>query len=107
MELINLTDAPDQVFSLVVGLRRITVRVYWHSVPGQWLMDLSIDDEPLVQGRPLRLNRLTLRPFKLGIGDFLLTDASTGSLPNRETLARGDVRMVWVSEEEINAAIPA
>lgn len=107
MEVINLTSVSDQTFSLVLGLRRLTVRVCWFPVPGQWLMDLSIDDEPIVYGRPVRLNTLILRPFNLNVGDFFFTDLRPGSAAGLDEVARGDVGLIWISEEEIDAAVSA
>lgn len=99
-----ITDAADQQFTAIMGGRRATIRLRFNVTVNRWMMDLSIDDAPVLTGRRLVLNRDVLAAFDFNIGAIFVYSSKPGVEPGRSELPGGIVRMYHATEVDIAAA---
>lgn len=101
----RILDEPRQKFSVLLNRRRVTFEL-WYSVTTQrWSMDLAIDGAPVLHGRRIVTGVDLLAPFSLGIGILFAWPEVKGSVPDRQGLPLGNVRLYHTTEEEVNAAV--
>lgn len=91
---IHVNGEPGQIFSLVVGGRKITLRLRYNTFAARFSMDLSIDEAPRLTGRRVVTNVDLLKPFDFGIGSIFAA-APDGSPvePTIEAFEQGKVRL--------------
>ncbi|RIY00219.1 hypothetical protein D3218_13115 [Aureimonas flava] len=99
-----ITDLPDQQFTVILNGRRCTIRLRYNVSADRWMMDLSIDEAPVLTGRKLVLDTDLLAPFDFGLGTIFLSDLGSGAQPDRKALPEGRVRMFHATAEEMTAA---
>lgn len=103
----RVTADPNQQFSVFIGGRRVTLRLWWATVTNRWSFDLSIDDLPVITGRRIVTNVDLLRPFGLDIGSIFCVPIVPDSVPDRTGLPNGNCRLYHATQAEIDAAISA
>lgn len=103
----KIADHADQQFATILNNRRVTLRLRYNVTAERWTLDVSIDDLPVLTGRKIVTGVDLLAPFKLGIGLIFALPAKPGSVPNRNDLPLGNVRLYHATEAEYDAAISA
>lgn len=99
----TISDDADQQFATILNGRRVTLRFRYNVTTDRWNMDVSIDDLPVLHGRRVVTGVDLLAPFNLGIGVIFASAAKAGSLPGRNDLPSGNVRLYHASDAEIAA----
>jgi TM2 domain-containing membrane protein YozV len=101
----TIADEPDQNFSIVLGGRRVTIRLWYAVFNDRWSADIAIDGEPKLYGRKIVAGVDLLAAFNLGIG-VIFANIETGSAsPGRDQLVGGLVKIYHATQEEIDASI--
>lgn len=103
MNVFKIIDQADQQFSAVMNNRRVTIRLRYNKVVDRWMLDLSIDDVPVLNGRRVVAGLDLLRGFGFGVGAIVAFSPS-GAAPDRAALPSGVVKLYSVSAEEMKAA---
>lgn len=103
MREIQIIDAADQQFGLMLNRRRVTMRVRYNTSTERWNFDLSVDDLPVIHGRRIVLGVDLLEVFNLDLGKIFALATVAGDAPDRDGLPSGLVRLYHVSDEEIEA----
>lgn len=111
MQKFSIIDAADQQFGTIVSGRRMTIRVRYNPSSDRWSFDLSLDDQPVLQGRRIvtgadlldAVRVLFIRKFSFDIGSLFAVSAKAGSAPDRQALPSGGVELIYFSTEEIQA----
>jgi len=103
MNVFKIIDQADQQFSAVMNNRRVTLRLRYNKIVDRWMFDLSIDDQPVLNGRRIVAGLDLLRGFGLGIG-AIVAFSPAGAAPNRTALPSGVVKLYSVSADEMKAA---
>ena len=104
----KIIDAADQKFSTVLNRRRVTLRVWYSGFDDRWSIDLSLDGDPVINGRKIVTGVDLLAPFNLGIGVLFAMSDKVGVVnPGRSELPEGLVHLYHATEGEVDAAIPA
>lgn len=103
MNVFQIIDEADQQFSAVMNNRRVTLRLRYNKIVDRWMFDLSIDDQPVLNGRRIVAGLDLLRGFGLGIG-AIVAFSPAGAAPNRAALPSGVVKLYSVSADEMKAA---
>ena len=98
-----ITNDADQQFTVILSGRRCTIRIRYNGSVDRWMMDLSIDDAPVLTGRRLVVGSDLLAAYDFGLGSiFILSE--TGTLnPGRDELPGGLVRMYHATAAEVEA----
>ena len=98
-----ITDDADQQFTVILNGRRCTIRIRYNVSIDRWMMDLSIDDKPVLTGRRLVLGTDFLAAYDYGLGSiFVLPETGTVN-PGRDELPGGLVRMYHATAAEVEA----
>jgi len=100
----TVADAADQQFSAILNNRRVTLRLRYNVTTDRWSLDLSLDDQPVLQGRRIVTGVDLLAPFDFGIGAIFAYPAAEGQIPDRSGLPSGRVRLYHATPAEIEAA---
>lgn len=103
MNVFKIIDQADQQFSAVMNNRRVTLRLRYNKVVDRWMLDLSIDDVPVLNGRRVVAGLDLLRGYGFGVG-AIVAYSPTGAEPGRSALPLGTVKLYQVSAEEMKAA---
>lgn len=103
MNVFKIIDEADQQFSAVMNNRRVTLRLRYNKIVDRWMFDLSIDDQPVLNGRRIVAGLDLLRGFGLGIG-AIVAFSPAGAAPGRSALPNGTVKLYSVSADEMKAA---
>ena len=98
---IPIADAPDQQFSVVLGGRRVTLRLRYNVSINRWAFDLSIDDLPILHGRRVVTGVDLIKTFNLGIGAVFAAVIVPGAEPGRNDLPSGTVKLFHATDAEI------
>lgn len=93
MRRITVRDVPDQQFGLIVGGRRVTMRLRHNALLDRWTFDLAIDDAWVLYGRRIVPGVDLLKPFDFGIGRLFAWREDTNVEPNRRNLPAGAVEL--------------
>lgn len=102
-----VTDAADQQFTAIFDGRRATIRLRYNVTANRWMLDLSIDDAPVLVGRRLVLDRDILAAFDFGIGAIFVSTNDPTAEPGRDELPGRIVRLYHATEAEVAAAAEA
>lgn len=101
---ITVIDAPDQIFSLVLAERRVTMRLRYNVLTERWSFDLALDEEWVIMGRRIVTGVDLLAAFSFGLGSLFAADPSgQGREPGRDELPKGLVRLYHGTEDEFAA----
>lgn len=103
MNVFKIIDEADQQFSAVMNNRRVTIRLRYNKVLDRWMLDLSIDDVPVLNGRRIVAGLDLLRGFGFGVG-AIVAYSPTGAAPGRSAFPLGSVKLYQVSADEMKAA---
>ena len=101
---IQLSDVADQEFQLYLEGKIVIMRVRWHDVPQRWHMDLVVEGEVKLLGRPIVVGSDLVDAFDFGIGRIFAWPATAGAEPTRYAFAERSVRLYQASEAEVIAA---
>lgn len=101
---IDVSNDPDQLFSISLGNRRVSMRLRYNAFIDRWCFDLALDDLPILHGRRIVTGIDLLAPFNLGIG-VIFAASLNSDLPTRSNLPAGNVRLYQVNQAELDAAI--
>lgn len=104
MIVFTIADEADQQFATVMDGRRVTIRLRYNVTVDRWSFDLSIDDLPVLHGRRIVTGIDLLAPFAFGIGLFIAAPIKVGSMPDRDDLPNGNVKLFHLTEDELEAA---
>lgn len=99
----KIADEADQQFATVLNGRRVTIRLRYNVMTDRWSFDLSIDDLPVLHGRRIVTGIDLLEPFQFGIGMIVAAPIKQGSLPDRDDLPNGNVKLFHLMEDELAA----
>lgn len=102
MNVFKIIDQADQQFSAVLNNRRVTLRLRYNKVLDRWMLDLSIDDVPVLNGRRIVAGLDLLRGFGFGIGALVAFSPSNAE-PTRNALPGGKVKLYQLSPDEMTA----
>lgn len=94
----------DQEFSTIINGRRVTLRLWYSRITDRWSLDLSLDGDPVLQGRRVVTGVDMLEAFDFGIG-VMFAVSERGDEPGRDQLPEGLVKFYHASESEVNAAV--
>lgn len=103
MIVFTIADEADQQFATILNGRRVTIRLRYNVTVNRWSFDLSIDDLPVLHGRRIVTGIDLLEPFQFGIGTLIAAPIKPGSLPDRDDLPNGNVKIFHATEAEIEA----
>lgn len=103
MIVFTVTNHPDQQFGTIINGQRVTIRLRYNPTTDRWSFDISLDDQPVVQGRRIVTGIDLLAPFDLGVGMIVAAVVTPGAEPGRAALPAGEVRLFSVSEGEMEA----
>lgn len=104
---LELSDEPNQSFSVILDDARVTLHVWYSGVTDRWSLDVSVDGEPVLYGRRIVAGVDLLAPFNLGIGILFAWPEVAGAVPDRTALPLGNVAVYHTTQEEVDAAISA
>lgn len=100
----NLSDDTDQKFSTTLNGQRVSIRIRYNPTNDRWSFDLSLDGNAVLHGRKIIPGTDLLKAYNFGIG-AMFAFSDKGSIPNRDNLPLGLVKLYHTTEDEINAAI--
>ncbi|KAA0970805.1 hypothetical protein FPY71_10035 [Aureimonas fodinaquatilis] len=100
-----VTNDADQQFTVVLNGRRCTIRIRYNVTAERWMMDLSIDDTPVLTGRRLVVGSDLLAAYDFGLGSIFLLSETGETNPGRDELPGGMVRMYHATPAEIAAVV--
>lgn len=103
----SVIDEADQKFATTLSGRRVTIRLRYNRTPDRWMMDLSVDDLPVLHGRRIVSGVDLLAAFDFGIGVIFAYPTNPGDVPDRAGLPAGSVKIFHTTQEEIDAVIGA
>lgn len=101
MNIFAVTNHADQQFGAIINGRRVTIRLRYNPTTDRWNFDLSLDDEPVLQGRRIVTGIDLIAPFDLGIGMIVAAVITPGAEPDRTALPAGEVRVFSLTEDEM------
>lgn len=104
MDRITVIDEPDQQFSIILNRRRVSFRLWYNSTSDRWSFDMAIDDLPVLTARKIVTGVDLLEPFDFGVGAIFALVVTPDSVPDRDGLPAGRVRLYHATAEEIEAA---
>lgn len=99
----KITEDPNQKFSTVLGGRRVTINLRYVLFLDRWSFDLSIDDDPVIQGRRIVSGIDLISTFNLGIGSIFAFPFSDDI--GFDQIANGEVKLYHATKEELDAAV--
>lgn len=103
MNVITVSNHPDQQFGTIINGRRVTIRLRYNQSNDRWSFDLSIDDAPVLHGRRIVTGVDLLAPFNLGLGMIVAAVVTPGAVPDRDALPAGEVRIYHLTDAEAEA----
>lgn len=99
---IPLTNDASQSM-IILGF---TLLIKWNVRDNAWRMDVVQNAVPLIAGLKLTSGVSLLRPYALGIGDFLVyQNAITLVDPTRDGFSTGQFILVYLTQQEVDDAI--
>lgn len=98
MIVFEIADEADQQFATILNNRRVTIRLRYNVSVGRWSFDLSLDDLPVLHGRRIVTGIDLLEPFAFGIGMLVAAPIKPGSIPDRDDLPNGNVKLFHLTE---------
>jgi hypothetical protein len=99
----TIADEADQQFATILNGRRVTLRLRYNVTVDRWSFDLSIDDQPVLHGRRIVAGIDLLEPFQFNIGMLVAAPIKAGSIPGRNDLSNGNVKLFHLTEDELAA----
>ena len=99
----KITNEARQRFSVQIVGRRVTFTLWYSGVMDRWSLDLAIDNEPVLHGRRVVVDRDLLAPFRYNIG-VVFAFSEGGEPPGRDQLPLGLVRLYHTTQGEIDDA---
>ena len=96
-----ILDTPDQMFGTSIDSRRVSLRVRYNQSNDRWSFDLSIDDQPVLNGRRIVTGVNLIEPYKFNIGVIFAAATQEGAEPDREGLPAGFVRLYSATDAEV------
>lgn len=98
---IGVVDHADQQLSLLLGGRRVTLRLRYSVHADRWSMDLAVDGDPIIMGRRVVVGSDLLAGYALGLG-AIFAHSDTGDEPGRYQLPQRLVRLYHATQEDID-----
>lgn len=100
MQLIPVTVEADQRFSVTMVGQRVSLRLRYNTLIDRWSVSVSIDDEPLLDGRRMTLNRNAFVGVLDNLGSLFLYSETVVD-PNFDNVSDGTVKLYHADPDEV------